>query len=136
MNSVDYLLYDAYSDHVTAPQSSSITIGYVRNSQHHLAADWNEKEYPMSYSSLDSKDNFRKTAWRSVQIRHDIIICEETASECLPYVYTAPKIVQISAFLNSRDWLLKCAGFESADFQMSPSDICVISISFLSIVNF
>jgi hypothetical protein len=32
--------------------------------------------------------------------------------------------VQISAFLNSRDGLLKCASFESADFQMSPSDIC------------
>jgi hypothetical protein len=43
----------------------------------------------------------------------------------LPYVCIAPNIVQIFAFLNSRDWLLKCASFESADFQMSlsPSDI-------------
>jgi len=58
-----------------------------------------------------------------VQILHDIIICEETASECLPYASTAPNIMQISAFLISKDWLLKCVGLESADFQMPPSDI-------------
>ncbi len=57
----------------------------------------------------------------------DIMICKETASEleCLAYAHTAPNIVQISAFLISKDWLLKCVGlnFESADFQKSPSDI-------------
>ena len=58
-----------------------------------------------------------------MQILHDIIICEETASECLPYASTAPNIMQISAFLISKDWLLKCVGLESADFQMPPSDI-------------
>ena len=58
-----------------------------------------------------------------LQILHDIIICEETASECLPYASTAPNIMQISAFLISKNWLLKCVGLESADFQMPPSDI-------------
>jgi hypothetical protein len=61
-----------------------------------------------------------------VQKLHNFIICEETASEFLPYSIAATKIVQISAFLNSRDELLRCVGFdsfESADFQMSPSDI-------------
>jgi hypothetical protein len=57
------------------------------------------------------------------QILHDFIIFEETASECLPYASTAPNIMQISAFLISKDWLLKCVGLESADFQMPPSDI-------------
>ena len=47
-----------------------------------------------------------------VQILHNIIICEETASECLPYARTVPKIVQIPAFLFSRDWLLKCVCFK------------------------
>jgi hypothetical protein len=36
------------------------------------------------------------------QILHDIIICEEIASECLPYASPAPKRVQIPAFLNPR----------------------------------
>ena len=54
---------------------------------------------------------------------HDIIICEETASECLPYASTAPKIVQIPAFLFARDGLLKCVGLDVADFQMSCFDI-------------
>jgi hypothetical protein len=58
-----------------------------------------------------------------VQILHDIIICEGAASECLPYASTAPNIMQISAFLISKNWLLKCVGLESADFQMPPSDI-------------
>jgi hypothetical protein len=58
-----------------------------------------------------------------VQILHDIIICEETAPEHLLYVSTAPKIVQTYAFLHARYWLLKCLNLESADFQMSPSDI-------------
>ena len=47
--SVDYLVYDGYTKNsdITASESSSITNGYVRNSQHfiiHLAADsehWN-----------------------------------------------------------------------------------------------
>jgi hypothetical protein len=34
MNSLDYLLYDAYSDHITASKSLSITNGFIRNSQH------------------------------------------------------------------------------------------------------
>jgi hypothetical protein len=75
-----------------------------------------------------------------VQILHDsdIIICEEPASEFLPYVCTAPNIEQISAFLISRDsdGLSKCASFESADFQMSPSDICLNLNIILSIVKF
>jgi hypothetical protein len=58
-----------------------------------------------------------------VHILHDIIIFEVTASEFLPYASTAPNIMQISAFLISKDWLLKCVGLESADFQMPPSDI-------------
>jgi hypothetical protein len=58
-----------------------------------------------------------------VQILHDIIICEETASECLPYASTAPNIVQISAFMISKDRLLKCVGLERADFQVPPSNI-------------
>ena len=58
-----------------------------------------------------------------VQILHDIIICEETASECLNYASTAPNIVQMSAFLIAKDRLLKCVGLKSADFQMPPSDI-------------
>jgi hypothetical protein len=58
-----------------------------------------------------------------VQTLQDIIICVETASECLPYASTAPNIVQISAFLMTKDRLLKCVGLESADFQMPPSDI-------------
>jgi hypothetical protein len=41
---------------------------------------------------------------------HDIIICKETASECLPYARTAP-IVQISAFLNP-------------DYQRQAFEIC------------
>jgi hypothetical protein len=61
-----------YSDHVTAPESFSITNGYVRNQAHstfriHLAADsghwnWNER-VSMSHSSLNNRDNFPKTAW-------------------------------------------------------------------------
>jgi hypothetical protein len=58
-----------------------------------------------------------------VKILHDIIICEETASECLPYASIAPNIMQISAFLITKDRLLKCVGMKSADFQMPPSDI-------------
>jgi hypothetical protein len=60
-----------------------------------------------------------------VPILHDIIIYEETASECLPYVNTVPNRVQISAFLISKDWLLKYVGLklDSADFQNPPSDI-------------
>jgi hypothetical protein len=58
-----------------------------------------------------------------VQILHDIIICEETASECLPYASTAPNIIQISAFLITKDRLLKCVGLRSADFQMPHSGI-------------
>ena len=57
------------------------------------------------------------------QILQNFIICEENASECLPYTCTALKIVQIPAFLFSRDGLLKCVDLDSADFQMSPSDI-------------
>ncbi len=38
-------------------------------------------------------------------------------------VSTAPSIMHISAFLVSKDWLLKCVGLESADFHMPPSDI-------------
>jgi hypothetical protein len=52
-----------------------------------------------------------------------MIICEETPSECFPYASTALNIVQISAFLISKDGLLKCVGLESADFQMPPSNI-------------
>jgi hypothetical protein len=44
--------------------------------------------------------------------------------------------VQISAFLNSREGLLKCASFKSADFQMSPSDISLNLNFFLSIAKF
>jgi len=58
-----------------------------------------------------------------VQILHKFIICKENASECLPYACTAHKIVQIPAFLFSRDGLLKCVDLDSADFQMSPSEI-------------
>ena len=58
-----------------------------------------------------------------VQILHDIIICKDNASECLLYVRTAPQIVQIPAFLFSRDALLKCDSLDSADFQMFRSDI-------------
>jgi hypothetical protein len=38
------------------------------------------------------RDNIPETTWEMciVQIRHNIIICEEMASECLPYVHTAP----------------------------------------------
>jgi hypothetical protein len=49
-----------------------------------------------------------------VQILHDIIICEETASECLPYASTAPNIVQISAFLITKDRL---SSFEMCWFE-------------------
>jgi hypothetical protein len=38
------------------------------------------------------------------------------------YASKAPKIMQLPAFLNSRDELLKCVSLESADFQLSPSD--------------
>jgi hypothetical protein len=63
-----------------------------------------------------------------VQTLHDIIIYEEIASECMSMmsyhdVSTAPSIMHISAFLISKDGLLKCVGFESADFHMPPSDI-------------
>jgi hypothetical protein len=33
MDFLDYLLYDAYSNHITASECFSITNGYVRNSQ-------------------------------------------------------------------------------------------------------
>jgi hypothetical protein len=45
-----------------------------------------------------------------VKILHDIIICEETASEYLPYASTAAKIMQNPAFQNPKDWLSKCVG--------------------------
>jgi hypothetical protein len=53
-----------------------------------------------------------------VQILHDIINCEEAASECLPYASTVPNMVQIHVFLNSKDWHWKCVclKFESAEF--------------------
>jgi hypothetical protein len=63
MDFSDYLLYDAYSNHVTAAES-------FRNLQHFqnpLAADsgqWNQNERVlMSHSSLDKRDNIPKTAW-------------------------------------------------------------------------
>jgi hypothetical protein len=34
MNFVDYLLYDAYSNHVIVSESFSITSGYIKNSQY------------------------------------------------------------------------------------------------------
>ena len=51
MDPWDYLLYDAYTDHITASESFSITNGYMRTHSTfiiHLAADsehwnWNEK---------------------------------------------------------------------------------------------
>jgi hypothetical protein len=73
-----------------------------------------------------------------VHILHDIPICEEAASECLPYARTDPKIEQISqaAFLKSRDWLLKCVSLESADFQMFPSYIDLKLNIFFSMAKF
>jgi hypothetical protein len=52
-----------------------------------------------------------------------MISCEKTAFECLPYASTAPNIVQIFAFLITKDRLLKCVGLKRADFQMPPYDI-------------
>jgi hypothetical protein len=52
----------------------------------------------------------------------NIIICDETAAEFWPYASTAPNILQISAFLNSQDGLLKCVDLKVLMFQMSPSD--------------
>jgi hypothetical protein len=46
-----------------------------------------------------------------------IIICEETASECFPYVSTEPKIVQISAFLDSKDGCLNCVRLKVLIFK-------------------
>jgi hypothetical protein len=78
----------------------------------------------MSHSSLNDRDNIPKTTWSLGRCANtDIIICEETSSECLSYASTAPNIVQISAFLITKDRLLKCVGLKSADFQVPPSDI-------------
>jgi hypothetical protein len=54
-----------------------------------------------------------------VQILYDIIMCIKTASEseCLPYAHTAPYIVQISAFLITKDRLLKCVGLRRLIFK-------------------
>jgi hypothetical protein len=54
------------------------------------------------------KEIISQNCLRSVQILHDILFCEETASKCLPYGCTEPSIAQIPAFLVSKDWLLKC----------------------------
>jgi hypothetical protein len=72
-----------------------------------------------------------------VQILYDIVICEESASECLSYARTAPNIVQISAFLVSKDGL-SSLNFENhaADFQMSPSDIEIKFNIFLANLKF
>ena len=51
---------------------------------------------------------------------HDIMMCEETASERLPYARSVPNIVQISAFLNSKDGLLKCVRLRVLSFQVYP----------------
>jgi hypothetical protein len=48
----------------------------------------------MSTSILKNRDNIPKIALE-VQILYDIIICEETASECLAYAHTAHNIIQI-----------------------------------------
>jgi hypothetical protein len=52
-----------------------------------------------------------------VQILHDIIVFEENAAEFLAYASTVPNIMQISAFLNSKDWLLKCDGLKVLIFK-------------------
>jgi hypothetical protein len=75
----------------------------------------------MSHSSLNNRDNIFKTAWKVCRyymiVDNDTIICEEsffteTASECLSFACTAPNILQISAFLISKDWLLKRDGLK------------------------
>jgi hypothetical protein len=76
----------------------------------------------MSHSSLLNTSIIPKTAWDSlggVQILHDFIICEETASKCLPYASSGP--TSISEFQRQAGFwnmmVLKCW------FLMSPSDI-------------
>jgi hypothetical protein len=124
------------SQHQTVLASLMGTLGtHSTFSRIHLAADsghwnWNER-VSVSHSSSNNRDNFPKTAWdvcKYYMSVHDIIICNETASECLQYASSSPNIVQISAFLNSRDWLLKWFSLESADFQMSPSDMTDIGL--------
>jgi hypothetical protein len=69
MDFLDYLLYDTYSNHVTASESFTITNGYIRISQHLQnpltdAGHWNQNErVSMSHNSLNSGDNIPKTAW-------------------------------------------------------------------------
>jgi hypothetical protein len=72
-----------------------------------------------------------------VQILHDIIICEETAPECLPNVCTEPNIMQIPASLNSKEGLLKCVVLKVLifNFQMSPSDISLNVFMLLTNLN-
>jgi hypothetical protein len=55
----------------------------------------------MSHTALITEITFPKLIG-SVQILYDIIICEETASECLLYAHTAPNIVQTPSFLVSK----------------------------------
>jgi hypothetical protein len=55
---------------------------------------------------------------------YDVMLCEENASECLPYARDEPKTVQVRTLLESRKGLLKCVslGCHFADhwiFKMS-----------------
>jgi hypothetical protein len=59
----------------------------------------------------------------------DIITCGETASECLPYASTAPNILQNPAFLNSRDWLLKCDYDIICTFHMKCTDDIIVMLN-------
>jgi hypothetical protein len=64
-------------------------------------------------------------------IQDDIIICEETAAECLPYASTSPNSPNIMHRLPKfcipkfQRLAFEMCSFESADFQMSPSDIAI-----------
>jgi hypothetical protein len=57
---------------------------------------------------------------------HDIIICEETASECLPYDRRCSYCAQHRADFCIPEFqrlAFEMCWFESANFEMSPPDI-------------
>jgi hypothetical protein len=111
---IDYLLYDTYSNHITASESFSITHGYIRNSQ--PLQNLKVKYCLWAKAVLITETTFPKLLGRCATTTW-IMNCEETTSECLPYACTAFKIMQISSSLNFRDWLLKCVSLKVLIFK-------------------
>jgi hypothetical protein len=118
MNSSDYFLYDAYSNHITASESFSITNGYVRNSQHlqnslvcwfrALELKWQKCLGATRALITLTEIPLPKLFWRCAYttLYHNLVICEETASECFPYASTLPNRFMHSWFPKTGFWNL------------------------------